>query len=57
MTTTDLRTESLDRVQVAIAAARVRTAGRRALDTEKRRRRAAGVDIRNRRKLARLETR
>lgn len=49
-----LRAESLDRVQDVIAAARRRVTARRAANRVKRARRAAGVDLRNARKLRRL---
>lgn len=54
MDATGLRAETAARVQAVIAAAGRRAAARRALDRQKRARRCAGVDVRNRRKIARL---
>ncbi|MEX5632141.1 hypothetical protein [Parafrankia sp. FMc2] len=53
-TAAGIRAESLARVQQQIATARRRGDARRAADRQKRARRSAGVDARNRRKLARL---
>lgn len=49
-----VRADSLDRVQAAITAARVRAERRRAADRAKRRRRDAGLAARHSRKEARL---
>lgn len=51
-----LTAETAARVAAQIAAARCRATARRALYAEKRSRRTAGVDIRNRRKITSLES-
>lgn len=52
---TALRDETAARVAAQVEAARRRADARQALDREKRSRRRAGVDLRNHRKITRLE--